>query len=397
MKNTFYYIVFALTISSFTFAQDGVGIGTTTPDDSALLQLESTTQGFLPPRMNKSEMATIPNPSEGLIVYCTDCSPIGLYSYNGSSFVSYVKVLGTVSTINCAGFTTTGDISTTANFENVLVNVPYIGGNGGYYPTIVAHSTGVTGLSIIAPNAFFNNGDGTLYFSVSGTPSGVGIASFTVTFGGVSCGFDLKVTPPTVTTPTGRVWMDRNLGATQVATSRTDTNSYGDLYQWGRNTNGHEIRTSPTVAGPVAIGSEGTSFITNSTDPFSWMSTVVNDRWNLGTEANPIKNVSFDPCPEGFRVPTQTEWETEFLYFPNLGRDGAFESVLKLPSAGYRDYDGVLTAVDNRGFYFTSTPSSPTNNRSVAVYFTPTETLVSIFGQRARGFSIRCIQQLPGE
>jgi len=40
---------------------------------------------------------------------------------------------------------------------------------------------------------------------------------------------------PNVTNPiTGETWMDRNLGAIQVATSSTDADSYGDLYQWGR-------------------------------------------------------------------------------------------------------------------------------------------------------------------
>jgi hypothetical protein len=38
--------------------------------------------------------------------------------------------------------------------------------------------------------------------------------------------------------------MDRNLGASQVATSSTDPASYGDLYQWGRPADGHQIRTS---------------------------------------------------------------------------------------------------------------------------------------------------------
>jgi hypothetical protein len=37
--------------------------------------------------------------------------------------------------------------------------------------------------------------------------------------------------------------MDRNLGASQVATSSTDPASYGDLYQWGRPADGHQIRT----------------------------------------------------------------------------------------------------------------------------------------------------------
>ena len=48
----------------------------------------------------------------------------------------------------------------------------------------------------------------------------------------------------TVVSNTGRVWMDRNLGASRVATSPTDTLAYGDLYQWGRGADGHQLRTS---------------------------------------------------------------------------------------------------------------------------------------------------------
>jgi hypothetical protein len=51
-----------------------------------------------------------------------------------------------------------------------------------------------------------------------------------------------------VTSSTGQVWMDRNLGASQVATSSTDPASYGDLYQWGRPADGHQIRTSAITA-----------------------------------------------------------------------------------------------------------------------------------------------------
>jgi hypothetical protein len=43
-----------------------------------------------------------------------------------------------------------------------------------------------------------------------------------------------------VTSTTGKIWMDRNLGASRVATSVSDTLAYGDLYQWGRGTDGHE-------------------------------------------------------------------------------------------------------------------------------------------------------------
>jgi len=47
---------------------------------------------------------------------------------------------------------------------------------------------------------------------------------------------------------TGKIWMNRNLGASQVATSSTDANTYGDLYQWGRAADGHQLRTSGTTS-----------------------------------------------------------------------------------------------------------------------------------------------------
>jgi hypothetical protein len=43
---------------------------------------------------------------------------------------------------------------------------------------------------------------------------------------------------------TKRVWLDRNLGATRAATSRQDSASYGDLYQWRRPSTGHEKRNA---------------------------------------------------------------------------------------------------------------------------------------------------------
>lgn len=45
---------------------------------------------------------------------------------------------------------------------------------------------------------------------------------------------------------TGRVWLDRNLGASQVCTSLDDEACYGDYYQWGRAADGHEKFDSPT-------------------------------------------------------------------------------------------------------------------------------------------------------
>jgi hypothetical protein len=55
-----------------------MGLGTTAPSSSAKLQIDSTTQGFLPPRMTNAQRTSIVSASIGLMVYCTDATE-GLY------------------------------------------------------------------------------------------------------------------------------------------------------------------------------------------------------------------------------------------------------------------------------------------------------------------------------
>jgi hypothetical protein len=63
-----------------------VSIGTPTPHPSAALEINSTTKGFLLPRMTELQMISIDNATEGLMVYCSDCSKKGIYVFNGSEF-----------------------------------------------------------------------------------------------------------------------------------------------------------------------------------------------------------------------------------------------------------------------------------------------------------------------
>ena len=113
-------------------------------------------------------------------------------------------------------------------------------------------------------------------------------------------------TVPNVTNPiTGRVWMDRNLGAIRVATSSIDDFSYGHLYQWGRSNDGHEVRTSGISDTLSNINApESGDFIFTSQSPHDWLSPQ-ND--NLWQGINGVNN----PCPEGYRIPTQAEWDEE--------------------------------------------------------------------------------------
>ncbi len=83
-----------LLVLSFFFvtrAFSQVGIGTNSPNASAILELSSTSKGFLPPRMSESEKNAISSPVAGLMIYQVNNSP-GLYYYTGTAWTGPLTV-----------------------------------------------------------------------------------------------------------------------------------------------------------------------------------------------------------------------------------------------------------------------------------------------------------------
>jgi hypothetical protein len=186
-----------------------------------------------------------------------------------------------------------------------------------------------------------------------------------------------------VTSPTGKIWMDRNLGASQVATSSTDASSYGDLYQWGRRSDGHQCRTSTTTITLSSSDQPGHgNFILAANTPFDWRSPQNSNLWQ---GVNGVNN----PCPIGYRVPTETELDAERLSWSQLSNIGAFNSVLKLPLAGSRSVsNGTFTLLNTDGFCRSSTLSG-IDSRNLN-YGTGYAIMSS--NRRGGGITVRCIK-----
>ena len=193
----------------------------------------------------------------------------------------------------------------------------------------------------------------------------------------------------TVTSPyTGRVWLDRNLGADRVCTSFDDTQCYGDYYQWGRNFDGHQDSgsgTTTTLATDVNNVGHG-NFIINANYPNDWTST---DNNGSTRTTNWFSKDGISVCPVGFRVPTLTELKAETIDNGVTNNATAFTNFLKLPSAGGRDSaDGTNIGIGNWGIVRTVT-SIGLNSQEI--YFSSVSAVVAN-SYRADGYSVRCIK-----
>ena len=134
--------------SFFTIAQ--VGIGTTTPSASSILELESTTQTFVPPRMTGAEMYAIVSPLNGSIVY------------NTTEDAMYIK--------NSAGWQSMFFV----NNDVLLLNKEFISGNNALYTaTDTYYNLPVNSADILQnePLTYNVTGNGTIKILKSGVYS----------------------------------------------------------------------------------------------------------------------------------------------------------------------------------------------------------------------------------
>lgn len=132
-KTPYIYLIIGL-ISSITTAQ--VAIGTSIPDASALLDLNSVSKGLLPPRMTQVERDAIASPAKGLIIYNTTTNALDIN--NGTPLAKVWDGIAASSSGSSATFFTANaaDVTTTMSAtDGVISGMSIIPGAGTYAVT----------------------------------------------------------------------------------------------------------------------------------------------------------------------------------------------------------------------------------------------------------------------
>lgn len=215
------------------------------------------------------------------------------------------------------------------------------------------------------------------------------------------------------------VWAPVNCGY------HKDHFKYGKLYQWGRkygqgysgglydahwNCIGEysDVYVPELVSGPVSLATAQSkdnenNFYYNLSSPYDWSSYQNDKLWNSGTEENP-KKTEYDPCPEGWRVPTYAELDelnNNYSSFITLdGQGGRYfcgdytylDGVPRvfLPAAGYRHLNGSsANKRGSEGCYWSSRYGS-----TYAYDFDFNISIISMNAYyRAYGYSVRCVRE----
>lgn len=194
---------------------------------------------------------------------------------------------------------------------------------------------------------------------------------------------------------------------------------YGKLYQWGRkygqgysgelcdeyhmNIGNISDANLPTFA-DGGVTETGGNHKDNAnifyTIPSDWVSPRNDKLWNTGTDDEPIKT-NYDPCPEGWRVPTGNElnelyqnyssWTKENgqtgYWFSGTNSYSAKVPQIFLPAAGRRYFkDGVASSRGSMGYYWSS------KTYDIYAYFLFFSARPDIMNDyRGSGYSVRCV------
>jgi hypothetical protein len=125
-----YLLISSLFISSALLAQEvkNVGIGTTVPDRSAVLDIQSSDKGLLIPRLTQEQMNTIANPATGLLVFKNESANSGFFYFNGEKWTPLTNGdANAIATMDVNGWSLTGNAVAVAGVKAAATVSSFIG------------------------------------------------------------------------------------------------------------------------------------------------------------------------------------------------------------------------------------------------------------------------------
>lgn len=198
----------------------------------------------------------------------------------------------------------------------------------------------------------------------------------------------------------GHIWLQQNLGASRVAISASDDDAYGDLYQWGRWADGHQVRIPTPVLSPASSLSANNpsglvaggiiAYISNW-----WANGATTDTWTAVTATEASATNGCDPCKtlgSGWSMPTDADW-TMLIDSENItNTTNAFTSNLKIPNGGWRSTNSLSILSAGTSSWFWSSNAASTSGAK-GVWILSTSVQKSYIDSRAYGTSVRCIKK----
>jgi uncharacterized protein (TIGR02145 family) len=413
-------------------AQVRIG-GSGDPNAAAVLDLNkdnnSNDKGLLLPRVSLSSTtsaAPLNAHVGGMTVFNTatanDVTP-GIYYNNGSKWIRIANGEAPVITAQPAPFTfrrlkeTYGDPQGPATATAVSLSVTATGPGtltyrwyeksknlnnpvGTYRATGQNYSPAVTAWGMRSYYCVVSNGTDSVQSNAADVAVGCGAKTTDGGWLGFMC-YNLGA----------KVTAYEELDAITFANDTTSEDAKGWLFQWGRIADGHQWRSSATVAGPYNSTTDvevpsgdamyGKFITTNVMATFyDWRTPQYSWAWYGWKSAN-------DPCPAGWHVPSQTSWGKIIAdgadnLLPTAATANAWTwstngyrikpdgttTTLFLPAAGSRDISGGIYGVGSDGYYWSSTASG---SGSFNLFFFSGWLSPGDAYYRATGRSVRCI------
>jgi uncharacterized protein (TIGR02145 family) len=310
-----------------------------------------------------------------------------------------------ISGFDCAGVKIAGTLTKDKAATNVTAKLTYTGGNGKMYLTKSHPSTGVTGLSATLLAGTLANGEGTLVYTISGTPTSSGTAAFSISLGGKTCSINISVEDiaqtigkpgPNITDVEGNSYKTVYIGTQQWMAENLKVSKYNDGATIPNITD--NLQWSNDISGAWCYYNNDGSNNAKYGKLYNW--------YSISPTTNGNKNI----CPTGWHIPTESEWSilTDYLggagvaggkmkesstsswnYYPNITPTNS--SLFSALPGGYRNYNGFFGSNEDFGKWWISKEYSESKSWCLALYYFNSEAHFTT-SYNNDGLSVRCLR-----